>query len=105
MIKRIRFIVLLAPLVWATSFSAEEAGEPSAAERITAAAAEHRSKLDFDGDVFSGPAWQRLVAEGAAAQFVLVGEEHGIAENPKLVAQLFTELALRLNREFELPKV
>ena len=42
---------------------------------------------------FRGPAWDKLVAEGTAAQFLLVGEEHGIAENPKLMGQLFETLA------------
>ncbi len=54
---------------------------------------EHRLQLDFDGNTFSGAAWDRLAEAGAAAQFFMVGEEHGIAENPKLVAQLFTELS------------
>jgi len=43
-------------------------------------------------EAFSGPAWERLVAEGIAAQFFLVGEEHGIAENPVLIARLFSAL-------------
>ena len=62
------------------------------AERITAAAAENRQRLEFDGVGFSGPAWASLVAEGKAAQFFLLGEEHGIAENPKLAGALFTAL-------------
>jgi hypothetical protein len=51
-----------------------------------------RSVLAYDGGKFSGPAWQRLLDEGRRAQFFLIGEEHGIAENPRLVAQLFTAL-------------
>lgn len=74
------------------AFAAEPAG-PSRVDRLTSAAIEHRLRLEFDGGVFSGPAYERLVAEGRAAQFFLVGEEHGIAENPMLVGQLFNELA------------
>jgi hypothetical protein len=62
-------------------------------QRLAEAAAANRQRLAFDGRTFSGTAWQTLVAKGRAAQFFLVGEEHGIAENPKLAAQLFTALA------------
>lgn len=72
---------------------ADESGQPAVGQQIQAAAAEHRLRLDFDGKRFAGPAWDRLVAEGKAARFFLIGEEHGIAENPKLAAQLFTELS------------
>jgi hypothetical protein len=75
--------------------SPDETAEQTIEDKISAAAMEHRSRLDFDGKTFSGPAWDRVVAEGAAAQFFLVGEEQGIAENPKLVAQLFSELSNR----------
>ena len=61
--------------------------------RLEAAAKTNAYRLDYDGKTFSGPAWDKLVAEGKAAQFFLLGEEHGIAENPKLAAQLFGELA------------
>ncbi len=60
---------------------------------VTTAATENRYALEFDGATFSGPAWERLVSEGQKAHFFLIGEEHGIAENPKLAAQLFTSLA------------
>jgi hypothetical protein len=67
--------------------------EPSREEKLTNAAIEHRLRLDFEDGVFSGPAFDRLAAAGRTAQFFLVGEEHGIAENPVLVGQLFAELA------------
>jgi len=60
--------------------------------QLTEAAKEHRYRLDFDGEVFSGPALERLLAAARDAQFLLIGEEHGIAENPMLVAQVFTTL-------------
>jgi hypothetical protein len=62
------------------------------AERITEAAAANRQRLEFDGKNFSGPGWGSLIAEGKRAQFFLLGEEHGIAENPKLAGALFTAL-------------
>src|SRR5689334_12506213 len=65
---------------------------PSLVERINAAALQNRQKLLFEGGNFSGPAWDTLVAAGRASQFFLIGEEHGIAENPKLAAQLFASL-------------
>ena len=71
---------------------ADESPEQSIEEKISEAASKHRLRLDFDGELFSGPAWDRLVAEGADAQFFLLGEEHGIGENPLLAAQLFSEL-------------
>jgi hypothetical protein len=60
--------------------------------RLTEAAKEHRTRLDFDGDTFSGPALGQLLNRARSAQFFLIGEEHGIAENPRLAAQLFATL-------------
>lgn len=62
-------------------------------QRLAEAAAANRQRLDFDGSRFSGPAWETLVARGREAQFFMLGEEHGIAENARLAAQLFTALA------------
>jgi hypothetical protein len=59
---------------------------------LSSAATANRTRLHFDGKEFTGPAWERLMAEARNAQFFLIGEEHGIAENPKLAAQLFTSL-------------
>jgi len=70
-----------------------QVGSPTWLERLTEAAKANGLALNYDGARFSGPAWDKLVNEGKAAQFFLLGEEHGIAENPKLAAQLFAELA------------
>lgn len=91
--KPARYALLFAALSVTSVAFADETGEAAIEDRISAAAVDNRLRLDFDGDTFSGPAWNRLLAEGGAAQFFLVGEEHGIAENPKLVARLFTELS------------
>ena len=61
---------------------------PSLAE----AARENRARLHFDGKSFAGPALDILLADARNSLFFLIGEEHGIAENPKLVAQLFRSL-------------
>jgi hypothetical protein len=67
--------------------------QPSVEERLKEAAIQNRHRLDFDGATFSGPAWDMLVREGSDAQFFMLGEEHGIAENPKLAAALVKALA------------
>ena len=88
-----RFVLLLTLLMINGLAFTDDTAEPTKAEEITAAATEYRQALEFDGETFSGPAWDRLIAEGKGAQFFLVGEEHGIAENPMLVGQLFAALA------------
>jgi hypothetical protein len=65
---------------------------PNREDRIKAAARNARRKLDYDGRSFSGPAWDWLVEQGRASHFFLLGEQHGVAENPKLAAQLFKAL-------------
>ncbi|MEX0645369.1 MAG: hypothetical protein WD076_08660 [Parvularculaceae bacterium] len=71
---------------------AQNTDQPPIADRLKAAAQENRLTLDYDGQKFSGPAWEALLAEGRNAHFFLLGEEHGIAENPKLAAALFAAL-------------
>lgn len=84
-------LCMLNPLV---SFAGKtEPAEADWSTAITAVAADNRYKLNYDGQKFSGPAWDRLVQEGRQAQFFLIGEEHGIAENPGLAAQLFSTLS------------
>lgn len=88
-----RTATALVALLACCSAAADEPVEQTREDRISASAREHRLRLDFDEERFSGPAWDRLVSDGRAARFFLVGEEHGIAENPKLVAQLFSALS------------
>lgn len=71
---------------------ATPAAQPSLVDRIVQRATENRHRLAFDGARFSGPAYDLLAQEGRAAQYFCIGEEHGIAENPKLAAQLFADL-------------
>jgi hypothetical protein len=65
---------------------------PSPEDRVRTAAREARQRLAFDGARFSGPSYDWLVAQGRQSRFFALGEEHGIAENPKLAAQLFRDL-------------
>lgn len=66
---------------------------PTLLERLAARALENRHRMEFQNGRFSGPGWDLLAAEGRKASMFLLGEEHGIAENPKLAAALFTDLA------------
>lgn len=79
---------VLAPKVMAQA----PAAPPSAEARVRGAAREARVRLGFDRQRFSGAAYDWLVEQGRAARFFALGEEHGIAENAKLAAQLFGDL-------------
>lgn len=72
--------------------AAPPAAAPSFEERLAARAAANRQAVSFHGGTFSGPGWEWLVKEGRASQFFLVGEEHGIAEVPAVVGELFRAL-------------
>lgn len=76
----------------ASALAQTPAAAPTAEERVRAAARGARQKLAFDGTRFSGPAYDWLVVQGRETLFFALGEEHGIAENPKLAAQLFRDL-------------
>jgi hypothetical protein len=65
---------------------------PTFEERLAAKAAESRHAVHFKDGAFSGPGWDLLVKEGQASRFFLVGEEHGVAEIPAVVRELFRTL-------------
>lgn len=92
-------LLALCPLV-GPLFAQETSPKATLEDRVAAAAASARLALAFDGAAFSGAGWDRLLAEGRSAQFFLVGEEHGIAENPKLSAALFAALQPSGYRKF-----
>jgi hypothetical protein len=79
-----------------SSVSAQSGPAQSAAtlvsDKIAQALASSRHSLLFDGTNFSGPAFDWLKRRGAESGAFLLGEEHGIAENPKLAAELFKAL-------------
>jgi erythromycin esterase-like protein len=87
-----------APLIGATVRAEPAAGSElskrtAVLEKIAATAARGSMPIDFDGQRFSGEGYKWLLRRGSDAHAFLLGEEHGIAENPKLAAQLFTALA------------
>jgi hypothetical protein len=61
-------------------------------EQLAVAVAASRMPVEYDGTRFSGPGYEWLLTRGSQAGAFLLGEEHGIAENPKLAAQLFAAL-------------
>ena len=83
-----------APLVASPALaqSVPVAKKPTRIERLATAIAANRMAVDFDGNRFSGQGYDWLLDRGAQAHAFLLGEEHGIAENPKLAAALFTAL-------------
>lgn len=88
-------VAAAAPLVGMPAIGAAEpaaSSKPGPVSELAAAAVANRMPLDFDGKRFSGPGYNWLLKRGAEAQAFLVGEEHGIAENPELAAQLFAAL-------------
>lgn len=66
---------------------------PGLLERLSALAGENRHRMAFQDGSFSGAGWDLLLSEGRKAGAFLVGEAHGVAEIPKLVAALFGALA------------
>lgn len=51
-----------------------------------------RLPVEFSEEAISGPGWRFLVDEAADAQFVVVGESHGVREIPLFTARLFEAL-------------
>ena len=90
-------VAAAAPVVGVSAAAqpAPAAPRPSRLDQLAEAAAEHRLALQYDGKRFSGPGYDWLLRQGSQAQAFLLGEEHGIAENPTLAAQLFTDLVPR----------
>ncbi len=86
-----RVLLTLCLLCVSTAVMAEEA-KPTLTERLQSTASEHRYALHHDAGVFGGPAWEQLLSEGAKAQFFLLGEEHGIAENAEFAGALYAAL-------------
>src|SRR5262245_35680522 len=66
----------------------QEAAEAAFAEVLRA----NRYALDLGDGTLAGPGAQFLVSAAAGAQFFLLGEEHNVAEIPRLTAELFRRL-------------
>jgi len=82
------FIVLLVP----SAVSSQVEGM-SASELFSKILRENVYEVTFDGNVASGPGIEWLVAEGAAAQYFLIGERHGLAEIPRISSSIYRGLA------------
>jgi hypothetical protein len=67
--------------------------KPDVQAKLLERALQNVYPMSFDGAKFSGAGWELLKKEGAASEFVLLGEEHGMHETPLLARELF--LALR----------
>jgi len=88
-------VAVAAPLIGMHSMAVAEPAappKPGPLADIAVAAQANRMRLAFDGKRFSGAAYDWLLKRGSEAHAFLIGEEHGIAENPKLAAQLFAAL-------------
>lgn len=84
------FTTLLAMLL------AAQAGPPAApAAESGAIVAGHMLPIAETGDGYSGPGWDRLVAEAADAQFFLIGEQHGTRDIALFATRVHAELARR----------
>ena len=73
-----RFARMIVALLIAGHTWANETAAPTTENKVSATAAEHRLQLDFNGNSFSGPAWDRLTAireraEKESWQFRMVG--------------------------------
>jgi len=58
---------------------------PTLAEEL----AKHALAIEFTDGSLHGPGAELIAKEAAASQFVLVGEDHGLAEMPRFTAALF----------------
>jgi hypothetical protein len=69
-----------------------KAAEPDKSAEFTQRAKQSVYTLTRSENGYSGAGWDFLLSEGQAAQFFLLGEEHGIAENPEFSGALFDAL-------------
>lgn len=81
----------IVPAAMLLAVAAPEAQDSLVVETL----ARHRYPLEVRNGRLGGAGGEWLVREGATARFVAVGEEHGIAQIPGLVAAWFTALAPR----------
>ncbi len=88
-----REALLAAVMLLPAPMAVAEIPPPALLDRVSAAAVASRQVIRNDSGRFSGPGWERLLREGLAAQFFVIGEEHGIAENPRVAAALFQAFA------------
>lgn len=68
-------------------------GQPAAAQdsTLTRYARQNQYVLQTSGAQFSGVGWDKLLADVRKSQFVLVGENHGVAQIPQFTAAVARE--------------
>jgi hypothetical protein len=72
--------------------SAQAQTPPPPVERAAAAAGQAALPIVLDGAGASGPGWDVICREAARAQYMVIGEEHGLAETPRLATALYRHL-------------
>jgi hypothetical protein len=73
----------------AAGWNAHGQPAPAPIDRLAAAAREGALGLALKGTRAAGPGWDLVSREASNAQFVVIGEEHGIAETPALATALY----------------
>jgi len=82
--------------VWLVTALAGVAGPAAAQDTLLLRTLEaHRLPVRLEAGRLGGAGGDLLIRDGAAARFVAVGEEHGIAQIPAFTAAWFTALAAR----------
>jgi hypothetical protein len=82
----------IAGAAWGQAPATPAAPTPTFAENLAAKAAQNRYPVALKDGALSGRGWEMLLEEGRKSRFFLVGEEHGIAEVPLVVRELFRAL-------------
>ena len=93
---RISITIAFAALIGAlTPVAAVFGQQPAAAEDVSLATelARHKYALTLDGGKLEGPGAEFLVREASTAEFVLIGEDHGIGSIPDFAAALYRRIA------------
>jgi hypothetical protein len=93
--RRLWYLVVLHAAVAVTPLTAgaqQLAGSAPGSTPLLEALRDHRQTLALEDGRLTGAGAELLLSEGRAAQFFLLGEEHGVAEVPALAAALFREL-------------
>jgi hypothetical protein len=80
---------LVVPCFAQTPSAAVSATPPPPPPTLAQELAKNRLTLNYQDGKLSGPGAEFLLREASAAQFTLVGEDHGLAETPRFTAALF----------------
>ncbi len=82
------FLLQAAALVTEQSTQAQDNAADRLLTAITRGAESNRTRLDFDGKIFSGLAWGQLLAEGRDAQPVFWGVDYEVLGDRQLIKAL-----------------